>query len=141
MPVRVGLCSIALALVLAPAPAMARREKPMTVVTFLAIMDVFASNKRRHVGFVTKDLSRLQKALSDGLKAVHSANTQSSTGPVICPPGGFEKYEFTSKEIMPYFQAMPPERRGIQVAAAVVDYMRQAYPCPVQPPPQPRMMG
>lgn len=133
MPLRFGLCGIALTLVLAPTPAIARREKPMTVVTFLVIMDVFASKKPRHVGFVTKDLSRLQKALSYGLKAAHEANSQSSLGPVICPPGGFAKYKFTSTEIMPYFRAMPPERRGITVTAAVVDYLKQAYPCPVTP--------
>ncbi|HEV2747253.1 MAG TPA: hypothetical protein VGW34_08145 [Allosphingosinicella sp.] len=117
------LAAAALAVLALPAAAQAT-----TVAEFLARAE--ALEKKGAMALFAKDYKALQaelQAAGKALRAEQKAARAAGRAPATCMPA---KAGVKSTELLAYFRAIPPARRGASVKDGLAGLMRRKYPCP-----------
>ena len=90
-----------------------------------------ALEKKGVTALFTQDYKLLRgevKGAGEALRASEKAARAAGRKPVACLPEN--KVPVKSDELLAYFRAIPPARRGITVASAFTEMMSKKYPCP-----------
>ncbi len=113
---------------LALAPVGAAQAQTMTVATFLGKVD--ALKKKGPMALFSSDIKVLKGEVQTSakqLRAEQAAAQKAGRKPATCMP---EKATTDQKELLAYFEAIPPAQRGASVKQAFASLMRKKYPCP-----------
>lgn len=112
---------------LALAPVAAANAQAMTVATFLGKVD--GLKKKGPMALFSGDIKVLKGEVQNSAKQLRAEqNAAKSAGrkAATCMP---EKATTDQKELLAYFEAIPPAQRGATVKQAFASLMRKKYPC------------